>query len=102
MRTALAAVVALVLAPAALAVPLKASFTPTDPLAPRQYYLAQDHAFDAFGPELPVVNPVRVAIIDSGLDGGHPELRSRIWRSAAGSAAARSPTRRVTAPSSPG
>ena len=53
----------------------------SDPLSPRQYYLAQDHAFDAFGPELPVVNPVRVAVIDSGLDGGHPEFpRSRIWQ----------------------
>jgi subtilisin family serine protease len=77
-KTALAAAVALVLAPAALAVPLRASFTPTDPLAPRQYYLAQDHAFDAFGADLPNLNPVRVAIIDSGIDGGHPELRSRI------------------------
>jgi subtilisin family serine protease len=77
-RTAVAAVVALVLAPAALAVPLKASFTPSDPLAPRQYYLAQDRAFDAFGTDLPNVNPVRVAIIDSGIDGGHPELRSRV------------------------
>ncbi len=78
MKTAVAAAVALVLAPAALAVPLKASFTPSDPLAPRQYYLAQDHAFDAFGDDLPNLNPVRVAIIDSGIDGGHPELRSRI------------------------
>ena len=78
MKTALAAAVALMLAPAALAVPLKASFTPTDPLSSRQYYLAQDHAFDAFGADLPNVNPVRVAIIDSGIDGGHPDLRSRI------------------------
>ena len=81
MRTALAAALALVLAPAALALPLRASFTPNDPLASRQYFLAQDHAFDAFGSELPVVNPVRIAIIDSGLDGGHPEFpRSRIWQ----------------------
>ena len=81
MRPALVAALALVLAPAALALPLRASFTPNDPLAPRQYYLAQDHAFDAFGPELPVVNPVRIAIIDSGLDVGHPEFpRQRIWQ----------------------
>ena len=81
MRTALAAALALVLAPAASGGSVHASFTPTDPLAARQYYLAQDHAFDAFGPELPVVNPVRIAIIDSGLDGGHPEFpRSRIWQ----------------------
>ena len=25
------------------------------------------------------MNPVRVAIIDSGIDGGHPEFRNRIW-----------------------
>jgi len=35
---------ALVLAPAALALPARTSFTPSDPLSPRQYYLAQDHA----------------------------------------------------------
>lgn len=81
MRPALVAALALVLAPAALALPLRAAFAPNDPLAPRQYYLAQDHAFDAFGPELPVVNPVRIAIIDSGLDVGHPEFpRQRIWQ----------------------
>ena len=81
MRTAAAAALTLLLAPAALAIPIRASFTPTDPLAPRQYYLAQDHAFDAFPAELPVLNPVRVAIIDSGLDGGHPEFpRTRIWQ----------------------
>ncbi len=66
------------LAPAALALPLRGSFTPTDPLAPRQYYLAQDHAFDAFPDQLPVVNPVKVAIIDSGIDGSHPEFRGRV------------------------
>ncbi len=80
MRIAAVAVLALALAPSALAMHSRASFAPTDPLAARQYYLNQDRAFDAFGPELPVVNPVRVAIIDSGLDGGHPEFpRSRIW-----------------------
>jgi hypothetical protein len=80
-RIALAAALALVLAPSALALPLGARFAPTDPLVSRQYYLGQDHAFDAFGPELPVVNPVRIAIIDSGLDGGHPEFpRQRIWQ----------------------
>ena len=81
MRTVALAALALALAPAAAAMPLRAGFVPTDPLAPKQYYLAQDHAFDAFPTELPVVNPVRVAIIDSGIDGGHPEFpRSRIWQ----------------------
>jgi subtilisin family serine protease len=80
-RTAIVAALALLLAPSALATTQRASFVPTDPLAPRQYYLTQDHAFDAFPAELPVLNPVRVAIIDSGLDGGHPEFpRSRIWQ----------------------
>jgi len=80
-RAAAVAALALVLAPAAAAALTSASFTPNDPLAPRQYYLNQDHAFDAFGPDLPVLNPVRIAIIDSGLDGGHPEFpRSRIWQ----------------------
>ena len=56
------------------------AYTPPDPLASRQYYLAQDHAFDAFGDTLPTLNPVRVAIVDSGLDGSHPEFpRSRIY-----------------------
>jgi Subtilase family len=80
-KAALAGALALLLAPAALGLPSRAAFTPNDPLAPKQYYLGQDHAFDAFGTDLPVVNPVRVAIIDSGLDGGHPEFpRQRIWQ----------------------
>jgi subtilisin family serine protease len=80
-RIAAAAALALVLAPPTAALALRASFTPSDPLASKQYYLGQDHAFDAFGSDLPVLNPVRVAIIDSGLDGGHPEFpRSRIWQ----------------------
>jgi subtilisin family serine protease len=79
-RVATVAALALLLAPAAAALSTRTSFTPTDPLAPRQYYLAQDHAFDAFPAELPVLTPVRVAIIDSGIDGGHPEFpRSRLW-----------------------
>jgi subtilisin family serine protease len=79
-RAAAAAALALALAPSASALATRATFTPSDPLVSRQYYLAQDHTFDAFGPELPVLNPVRVAVIDSGLDGGHPEFpRSRIW-----------------------
>jgi hypothetical protein len=78
-----AAVAALALAFAfptgAAALPTRGSFVPTDPLSSRQYYLAQDRAFDAFGPELPALSPVRVAILDSGLDGTHPEFpRSRV------------------------
>jgi subtilisin family serine protease len=80
-KTATVAALALALAPVAAALPLRASFTPNDPLVSKQYYLAQDHAFDAFPGDLPVVNPVRVAIVDSGIDGGHPEFpRSHIWQ----------------------
>ena len=57
---------------AALAVPA-AAFTPTDPLVPRQWYLAANHTYDAW-PEPPTLAPVRIAILDSGVDGGHPEL----------------------------
>jgi subtilisin family serine protease len=77
-KSAVAAALALALAPTALALPLRAGFTPTDPLVPKQYYLAQDHAFDAFAGDLPTLSPVRVAIIDSGIDGGHPEFRGRV------------------------
>ncbi|MEP6893096.1 MAG: S8 family serine peptidase, partial [Gaiellaceae bacterium] len=61
---------------AALAVPA-AAFTPTDPFVPRQWYLAANHAYDAW-PDLPTLPPVRIAILDSGIDGGHPELMRRI------------------------
>jgi hypothetical protein len=54
------------------------SFTPTDPLAKRQWYLDEIDAFD-FWPQLPVVRaPVYVAVIDSGVDATHPELANRI------------------------
>ena len=48
MRTAVLAALALALAPAAAAMPFRVGFVPSDPLAAKQYYLAQDHAFDAF------------------------------------------------------
>jgi subtilisin family serine protease len=71
--------VALAFPTGAAALPWRGSFTPTDPLFAKQYYLTQDRAFDAFGAELPAASPVRVAIIDSGLDGTHPEFpRARI------------------------
>jgi subtilisin family serine protease len=79
-RAALAAVGMALFLPGVVAA--RPGFTPSDPLAPRQYYLTQDHAFDAFGDALPILNPVRVAIIDSGLDKSHPEFQpgaKRIW-----------------------
>ena len=53
------------------------AFLPTDPLAPRQWYLSATHAFDAWE-QLPPLAPVRVAVIDSGIDLAHPDLVPRI------------------------
>jgi subtilisin family serine protease len=53
------------------------TFTPNDPLVPRQWYLERVRAFDAW-PKTPTLVPVQVAIIDSGVDGEHPELERRI------------------------
>ncbi len=69
-------------APAALVLALAlsgaaAAFAPNDPLAARQWYLTQDRAFDAW-PELPILPAVRVAVIDSGIDGEHPEFQGKI------------------------
>ena len=74
MKRALTAVAALV----ALVVPAGAqAFTPNDPLAPRQWYLAQDKTFNAFE-LLPPLPEVRVGVIDTGVDLSHPELRSQV------------------------
>jgi hypothetical protein len=51
----------------------RSTFSTNDPLAPRQWYLQRDHAFD-FWPTLPQLTPVKVAVIDSGIDGGHPDF----------------------------
>ncbi len=70
--------VLLALAVAALAVPaVAAAFTTDDPLAPQQWYLVQDRAFDTWL-QPPILAPVKVAVVDSGIDGGHPEFADRI------------------------
>ena len=53
------------------------SFVANDPLVSRQWYIAQDRAFD-FWPQPPILPPVQVAIVDSGLDGSHPEFANRV------------------------
>ena len=73
MRCRIAAAVAAVLALAAPA----AAFSPSDPLAPRQWYLAANHTYDAWS-QLPALSPVKIAIVDSGIDAGHPELAKHI------------------------
>jgi hypothetical protein len=73
---------ALAFAAAALTVPAGAvgvtSFLPNDPLAGKQWYLPQIHAFDFWPDALPPLSPVRVAVIDSGLDLDHPEFAGRV------------------------
>ena len=69
-----------VLAVFVLAAPAGAApkFGPNDPLFSRQWYVSQDRAFDTWS-TLPVdLSPVRVAVIDSGIDVGHPEFEGRI------------------------
>jgi subtilisin family serine protease len=62
----------------ALAVPAAAqAFTPNDPLLPKQWYAPQDKAFDAFN-TLAFLSTVRVAVIDSGADVTHPDLKGQI------------------------
>jgi len=53
------------------------AFSPNDPLAPRQWYLSRIHAFDSW-PQFPTLEPVRVAVLDSGVDSAHPELQNQI------------------------
>jgi subtilisin family serine protease len=53
------------------------SFTPNDPFTVRQWYLKRINAFDAW-PQPPILTPVRVAVLDSGIDASHPELQNRI------------------------
>jgi hypothetical protein len=48
-----------------------------DPLAPRQWHLETNRAFD-YWETPPLLPPVRVAVIDSGIDADHPEFADRI------------------------
>ncbi len=56
----------------------RSAFLPNDPLAPSQWYLARVRAFDFFSDPLPALQPVKVAVIDTGLDLGHPEFAGRV------------------------
>jgi subtilisin family serine protease len=62
-----------------LAVPATASAlsAPNDPLVQRQWYLARDRALDTFDAAQQLFS-VRVAVIDSGIDPSHPELKGRV------------------------
>lgn len=60
--------------------PRRLAFAPSDPLADQQWYLRADRAFDYWAalPQPPTLPGVRVAVIDSGIDLGHPDFRGRI------------------------
>jgi subtilisin family serine protease len=53
------------------------AFAPSDPLAPKQWHLAKIRAFDAWAEQPPLAGPL-VAIVDSGIDGDHPDLKEQI------------------------
>ena len=53
------------------------AFAPNDPLAPRQWHLDAVRAFE-FWPEPPPLAGPRVAVVDSGVDGTHPDLVGRV------------------------
>jgi subtilisin family serine protease len=55
----------------------KLAFTPTDPFFVRQWYVSRVHGFDAWALR-PTLPGMRVAVIDSGIDAGHPEFKGRI------------------------
>jgi hypothetical protein len=72
----LKALLAALFAAAALAAPVFA-FDNTEPLADKQWYLTQDSAW-SFWPAQPKLTPINVAVIDSGIDGTHPDLTGRV------------------------
>jgi subtilisin family serine protease len=54
-----------------------AAFDNAAPLAAKEWYLTADKAWD-YWPSQPTLAPVKVAIVDSGVDYGHPEFVGRI------------------------
>ncbi len=56
------------------------AFVPNDPLINKQWYLAQIRAFDYWQLQPPLAS-VKVAVIDSGIDGKHPDFQGQIYAS---------------------
>lgn len=57
--------------------PRRLAFDNTEPDAAQQWYLVQDNAWTHW-PIEPTLAPVKVAVIDSGIDAEHPEFVGRI------------------------
>jgi subtilisin family serine protease len=53
------------------------AFTPSDPLVSKQWYLGYSGFYTSW-PTLPSFEPIPVAVIDSGVDGTHPDLAGKI------------------------
>jgi hypothetical protein len=53
------------------------AFDNTEPLADKQWYLEHDNAW-AYWPTVPKLFSIRVAVIETGIDGSHPDLRGRV------------------------
>jgi thermitase len=66
-----------VVAAALIAASSAAAFTPTNAYYAKQWYLSQDSAFSAWSAP-PELTPVKIAIIDSGVDCGLPDFNQRI------------------------
>jgi hypothetical protein len=52
-------------------------FDNTEPDAAEQWYFTKDDAWSHW-PTIPYLAPIRVAVIDSGIDASHPEFTGRI------------------------
>ncbi len=62
------------------------SFAPNDPLFSRQWYVPAVRGFDAWTQRPTWLRGMRIAVIDSGIDGTHPEFQGRLagWKSFVG------------------
>lgn len=55
----------------------RAAYVPNDALAPRQWHLGFNRTFDFWETQTPLP-AIRVAVIDSGIDGDHPDFAGKI------------------------
>jgi len=53
------------------------AFDNTEPLAAKQWYLEHDSAW-SYWPAVPQLFSIKVAVIDTGIDGSHPDLVGRV------------------------
>lgn len=51
---------------------------PHDPLLPRQWSLAKIHASQAWGVEIGTTRVLPIAVLDTGVDSTHPDLKGRV------------------------